>query len=106
MARAALFALILVSAAATIAASMAQDEQPPQRREGGDRQNQNQNRQMGPPPSTNMVVCKDFIFVLQGPTLYKIDPNEMKIVAELQVFKPKTEGTKTDQPKREPDRDK
>ena len=93
MARAALFALILVSAAAGVAANLAQDEPTPQKREGG--QNMRQ-QQMGPPGS--MVVCKDHIFILQGPKLIKVDPTEMKIVAELEVFKPK-DGMKNEQPR-------
>ncbi|GEM_PF-6567621 len=101
MVRAALFTMILGMAAAGIAGSMAQDDQPPQNREGERRRE----RMMGPPPSSSMVVCKDYIFILQGPTLYKVDPNEMKVVGELQMQKPRGEQPK-DKDGGERDKDK
>lgn len=41
-------------------------------------------RQMMAPPSS-MVVAADHIFILSGSKLLKIDPKEMKIVAELEI---------------------
>lgn len=35
-----------------------------------------------------MVVFEKHIYVLSGPTLYKINPAEMKVVAELRLRKP------------------
>lgn len=101
MVRASLFGLILAAAAAGIGTA-AQDEQPQERRDGGE--HRPQQRMMGPGPST-MVVHKDHLYILSGPTLYKVDPTEMKVVAELQVIKPKG-GEPRGEPSRDPNRDK
>lgn len=72
-----------------------QDEDP--RRGGG---MQERPRGMMTPPGS-MVVHGDFIFVLSGSKLYKVDPVEMKIVGELEI--PNTMGGMEDRPKRRPD---
>ena len=45
---------------------------------------------MGPPGGQGiaMLVHKDLIFIAQGGTLYKIDPQEMKVLGEVQYLKP------------------
>lgn len=96
MARAAVFALLVVVAAAGIAANLVQEDQP--RREGGEQRRPGM--MMG--GGSSMVVYKDHIFILAGPKLIKVDPNEMKVVAELQIGP----GPKNDQPKEGDKRDK
>jgi hypothetical protein len=45
---------------------------------------------MGPPGGQGiaMLVHKNLIFIAQGGTLYKIDPDEMKVLGEVQYQKP------------------
>lgn len=78
MARPLIFVLLLCVAAGGVAAFV-QDEGPMERRE----------HRMGPPMGpSSMVVCKDHIFILTGVKLVKVDPDQMKVVAELEVAKP------------------
>jgi len=74
--------LILVMLLCVVAGGVAafvQEDQPTERRE----------HRMGPPMGpSSMVVCKDHIFILSGPKLLKVDPDQMKVVAELEVAKP------------------
>lgn len=74
-----------------------QDSDP--RRGGGEQDRQRP--MMGPPGS--MVVQGNFIFVLSGSMLYKVDPVEMKIVGELEI--PNSMGGGGERPPRKPEGD-
>lgn len=84
MMRPAIFVVLLCLVAGGLAAFV-QDETPTERpNRGGDQRM----KQMGPPgPPSSMVVCKDKIFIFAGSTLYKVDPDSMKVLGELQVLK-------------------
>ena len=83
MMRPAIFVLLLCLVAGGLAAFV-QDETPTGRPDRGGEHRM----QQGPPgPPSSMVVCKEKIFIFAGATLYKVDPDTMKVVAELQVLK-------------------
>lgn len=96
MMRPALLVLLLCVAAGGLAAFV-QDDTPTER------PNRSEHRmQQGPPgPPSSMVVCKDKIFIFAGSTLYKVDPDSMKVVGELQVLKMQKMGEPREDEKRD-----
>lgn len=71
-------ALAFLALALVSAAFVAQDEPQPRPRPG----------QGGPTIQGSMLLHQGHIFVLMGPTLYKVDPDKMEVVKELQIVKP------------------